>query len=515
MSTTATTATTPIRPTEGTHHRVGIVGTGFAGVGMAVALRKAGMEDFVVFERAGDVGGTWRDNTYPGCQCDVPSALYSFSFAPNPEWTHTYPLQPELGAYVRNTAERHGVLGHVRFHTPMQDARWDDDSQRWEIETPSGVETVDVLIMASGPLSEPKLPDVPGLERFRGTTFHSAAWNHDHDLSGERVAVIGTGASAIQFVPHIQPQAGQVTVFQRTPPWVVPHPGRKILRWERRLYRLLPVLQKLKRYNAYWIREAIVSGFTKNRRVMKGVERLGRSHLKRQVADPELRAKLTPTYAAGCKRLLLSNDWYPALSQPNVSVVTAGISEVREHSVVASDGTEHEVDTIVFGTGFHVTDNPIMGRVHGRDGRSLADVWEESGMRAYKGTTVAGFPNLFFLAGANTGIGHTSLVVMIEAQVRYVLDALRWMDANDQAIVEVSGTALETYNENVQARMAPSVWNVGGCASWYQDAHGNNPTLWPDYTWKFCLATRQFDADRYVIQARVAQPQAEGQPAAA
>jgi cation diffusion facilitator CzcD-associated flavoprotein CzcO len=501
----ANTATTPIRMTERTHHRVAIVGTGFAGVGMAVALRKAGVEDFVVFERAGDVGGTWRDNTYPGCQCDVPTSLYSFSFALNSEWTQTYALQPEIGSYLRGTAERHDILGHVRFNSPMQDARWDDDAQRWEIETPAGVDTADVLIMANGPLSQPKTPDVPGLERFRGTTFHSAAWNHDHDLSGERVAVIGTGASAIQFVPRIQPQAGKVTIFQRTPPWVVPHPGRRIPRWERWLYRRLPVLQRLKRYNAYWSREATVLGFAKHPRLMKGIERLARWHLERQVPDPELRAKLTPTYAAGCKRLLLSNTWYPALSQPNVDVVASGVSEVREHSVVASDGTEHEVDTIIFGTGFHVTDNPVMGLVHGRDGRSLAEVWAESGMRAYKGSTVPGFPNLFFLAGANTGIGHTSLVVMIEAQIRYTLDVLRWMDGNDQAIVEVSAEALDAYNADVQAKMAPSVWNVGGCASWYQDAHGNNPTLWPDYTWKFCLATRYFDADRYVIHARVAE----------
>jgi cation diffusion facilitator CzcD-associated flavoprotein CzcO len=501
------TFATSVRPSQRTHHRIGIVGTGFAGVGMGVALRRAGMDDFVVFERAGDVGGTWRDNTYPGCQCDVPSALYSFSFAPNPEWTHTYPLQPELGAYVRDTAERYDVLGHVRFHTPMRDARWDDSAQRWEIETPAGRHTVDVLIMANGPLSEPKLPDVPGLQNFEGTTFHSAAWNHEHDLAGERVAVIGTGASAIQFVPRIQSQAGRVTVFQRTPPWVLPHPGRRIPRWERRLYRLLPVLQRLKRYNAYWSREATVVGFAKHPRLMKGIERLARWHLGRQVPDPELRAKLTPTYAAGCKRLLLSNDWYPALGQPNVDVVASGISEVREHSVVASDGTEHEVDTIIFGTGFHVTDNPIMGHVHGRDGRSLAEVWAESGMRAYKGSTVPGFPNLFFLAGANTGIGHTSLVVMIEAQIRYTLDVLRWMDGNDQAIVEVSAEALDAYNADVQAKMAPSVWNVGGCASWYQDSHGRNPTLWPDYTWKFCLATRNFDSDRYAIHARAAESQ--------
>jgi cation diffusion facilitator CzcD-associated flavoprotein CzcO len=382
------------------------------------------MEDFVVLERAGDVGGTWRDNTYPGCQCDVPSALYSFSFAPNPDWSHTYPLQPELGAYVRRTAERHGVLDHVLFRTPLQDARWDDERQRWEIDTPTGRLTADVLVMANGPLSEPKLPDVPGLDRFRGTTFHSAAWNHDHDLSGQRVAVVGTGASAIQFVPLVQPEVGELVLFQRTPAWVLPHPGRRVPGWERWLYRRLPVLQRLRRYNAYWAREALILGFAKNPRLMKGIEFIARKHLERQVPDPELRAKLTPRFTAGCKRLLLSNDWYPALTQPNVTVVASGVTEVREHSVVAADGTEHEVDT------------------------------------------------------------------------------LRWIEANEDAVVEVSAEALDSYNESVQARMAPTVWNVGGCASWYQDDHGRNPTLWPDYTWKFCLDTRRFDGDRYVAHAR-------------
>jgi cation diffusion facilitator CzcD-associated flavoprotein CzcO len=491
------------------HHRIAIVGSGFAGIGMAIALRKAGMEDFVVLERAGDVGGTWRDNTYPGCQCDVPSALYSFSFAPNPNWTHTYPLQPELGAYMRDTAQRHGILGHVRFHTPMRNARWDDDVQRWEIDTATGTLTADVLVMANGPLSEPKLPDVPGLERFRGTTFHSAAWNHDHDLSGERVAVVGTGASAIQFLPLIQPRVKELVLFQRTPAWVLPHPGRKVPAWERWLYRRLPGLLRLRRYNAYWAREALILGFAKNPGLMKGVEFIARKHLERQVPDPQLRAKLTPSFTAGCKRLLLSNDWYPALTQPNVTVVASAVAEVRERSVVAADGTEHEVDTIVFGTGFHVTDNPIMGHVHGRHGRSLAEVWAETGMQAYKGSTVAGFPNLFFLAGPNTGIGHTSLVVMIEAQIRYVLDALRWMETNQRAIVEVSTDALGTYNASVQDRMAPTVWNVGGCASWYQDDHGRNPTLWPDYTWKFCLDTRRFDRHRYVVYARTVEEELE------
>ena len=482
------------------HTRVAIVGTGFAGLGAAIRLRQRGIDDLVVLERADDVGGTWRDNTYPGCQCDVASHLYSFSFALNPEWTRTYPLQPEIGRYLRETAEQAGVLPHVRFSSPMLDARWDEDARRWTITTPHEVRTADVLVLANGPLSEPKLPDVPGLDRFRGTTFHSAAWNHDHDLTGERVAVVGTGASAIQFVPHVQRNAGEMVLLQRTAPWVLPHPDRPIREWQRRLFRRVPLAQRLVRLWCYWYRELELIGFAKAPFLMKAVARVGRRHIAAQVPDRELRRVLTPTYRPGCKRLLLSNDYYPALASSNVTVVPAGVAEVRERSVVATDGSEHEVDTIIFGTGFHVTDNPVMGLVRGRDGRSLAETWGDDGMRAYKGTTVRGFPNLFLLAGPNTGIAHTSLVVMIEAQIHYLCEALEHMTRHGATTVEVGEAAVDAWNDDVQRRMRPSVWNTGGCASWYQDAQGRNPTLWPDFTWRFCLATRRFDADAYEVE---------------
>jgi len=492
--------TAPPPPATTGHSRVAVVGTGFAGVGAAIALRKAGIDDFVLFERAGDVGGTWRDNTYPGCQCDVPSHLYSFSFAPNPEWSRTYSMQPEIGSYIRRTAERHDVLRHTRFHCPVDDARWDDGAKRWILDTPAGVHTADLLVMANGPLSEPKVPAVPGLDRFEGTTFHSAAWDHDHSFSGERVAVVGTGASTIQFLPHVQPEAAEVILFQRTPPWVLPHPDRAIRGWERSLYRRVPMLQKLNRFVTYWLRESMMFSFAKKPERMRSVEKIARRHLDQQVPDPSLRARLTPTYTPGCKRLLISNDYYPTLSEPNVTVVCDGIAEVGERSVVTADGVEHPVDSIIFGTGFHVTDNPVIGHIHGRDGRSLAEVWAETGMRAYKGATVSGFPNLFFLAGANTGIGHTSLVVMIEAQLRYLVGALRWMDRHGSSTVEVTERSLSDFNAEVQEKMAPTVWNTGGCASWYQDAHGRNPTLWPDFTWRFWLATRRFDPAAYRVE---------------
>ena len=313
---------------ESTHVRIAVVGTGFAGLGMAIRLKQDGIDDFVVLERAQDVGGTWRDNTYPGCACDVPSHLYSFSFAPNPDWTRTFSSQPEIWGYLRGCAERFGVTPHIRYGHELLHATWDGEAQRWSVETSRGALTADVLVLGTGPLSEPAIPDVPGLDSFRGTTFHSARWDHDHDLSGERVAVIGTGASAIQFVPQIQPQVARLHLFQRTPAWVVPRPDRPVKPWARRLFRRLPVAQALVRAFIYWLRELSVL-FFKHPKLMGMNEGLGRRHLERSVTDPELRARLTPSYRMGCKRILISDDYYPAVSQPNVEVVTEHISEVR------------------------------------------------------------------------------------------------------------------------------------------------------------------------------------------
>jgi cation diffusion facilitator CzcD-associated flavoprotein CzcO len=375
---------------------------------MAIRLLKDGERDFVVLERAGDVGGTWRDNTYPGCRCDVPSHLYSFSFAPNPNWSSTFSPQPEILEYLREVARRFGVMPHVRFHTELESADRDEAAGRWRLETSRGSMSADVLVCGQGPLSEPKLPDVPGLDSFDGTAFHSANWDHDHDLDGERVAVVGTGASAIQFVPAIQPRVKQLHVLQRTPPWVAPHPNRQLTRVERALYSRLPLVQLAMRAGIYWARESFVLQF-RHRRVRRLATKVALRHLRAQVPDVELRERLTPSYEIGCKRILPTNEWYPAVTQPNVEVLDQGLTEVRPHSVVASDGTEREVDTIIFGTGFHVSDIPIADRVRGRDGRTLAEVWGGS-PEAYKGAAVAGFPNLFLLVGPNTGLGHNSIV---------------------------------------------------------------------------------------------------------
>jgi cation diffusion facilitator CzcD-associated flavoprotein CzcO len=480
------------------HARIAIVGAGFAGMGMGIRLLQQGVEDFVILERDTDVGGTWSANTYPGCQCDIPSHLYSFSFAPNPDWTRTYPKQPELRAYLRKVSEDFGVRPYIRLGCEVTGAAWDEGASRWSIESTKGAMTADVLINAPGPLSEPRIPEIEGLDRFAGDVFHTARWDHDADLAGKKVAVIGTGASAIQAVPELQKVAGHLTVVQRTPPWVVPHNDRPITAVEHRLYERVPLLQKIARTGVYWGRELLVPALAYKPGLMKVVERLARRHIAQQVPDPALRAKVTPDYTIGCKRILPSNKWYPALGEANVDLVTAGVTEVRPDGFVDGDGTFHAADALVFATGFQVTDVPIAHAITGPDGRTLADRWDGS-MQAYLGSAVAGFPNMFFLVGPNTGLGHNSMVFMIEAQITYVLDALRTMRAQGIGRVEVRREAQERYNDAIQRKLDGTVWNTGGCASWYLDENGRNTTLWPDFTWRFWKRTRAFDPAPYVL----------------
>lgn len=462
---------------------VAIVGSGFSGLGMAIRLKQEGIDDFVVLERGDDVGGTWHYNTYPGCACDVPSHLYSFSFAPNPGWSNTYSSQPEIHAYLRRCAERFGVRPHVRLGCEVTGAEWDEQARRWRIETTAGPVSARVLVAGLGPLAEPKIPPVPGLESFQGTTFHSASWNHEHDLRGRRVASIGTGASAIQLVPAIQPEVEQLYVVQRTPPWVVPHSSRPITRVEQRLYRALPALQRLVRGGVYSGRELLVLGFVKHPRLMRVPERLALRHMRSQVSDPALLERVTPHYTIGCKRILPSNRWYPALSEPNVELLTGGLREVRPTSIVTGDGAEREVDTIIFGTGFRAAEMPVGRLVRGRDGLLLDAAWRGS-PRAHLGTAVAGFPNLFLMLGPNTGLGHNSMVYMIESQIAHVMAALRAMRERGADIIEVRPTAQDGFNTDVDERMRGTVWETG-CSSWYQDETGRNAALWPDWTWRF------------------------------
>jgi cation diffusion facilitator CzcD-associated flavoprotein CzcO len=478
------------------HLRVAIVGAGFGGLGTAIRLRQEGIDDFLVFERAADLGGTWWDNSYPGCACDVPSHLYSFSFAPNPAWSRSFSPQPEIWAYLRDCARRFGVLPHLRLGHEVRQARWDDGRQRWRVETSGGTWTADVLVAATGPLSEPKLPALPGVDGFQGTVFHSARWDHDHDLTGRQVAVVGTGASSVQFVPEIQPLAGRLRVFQRTAPWVLPRRDRALTGVERWLFRTMPASQRLARWSIYWAREAITAGFL-HPRIMRLPQRIARRQLRRTVADPALRARLTPDYTLGCKRVLLSNDYLPALTRPNVELVTAAIREVRPHGIVTDDGVEHPADTIIFGTGFHATDPPVADLVRGRDGGTLAEAWQGS-PKAFLGTTVAGFPNLFLLLGPNTGGGSTSVVLMIEAQVEYLLRVLAFMRAAGVAAVEPRPEVQQAYVAEVDARMRPTVWSAGGCASWYMDRTGRVSAIWPGFATAYRRRTRRFHPELHL-----------------
>jgi cation diffusion facilitator CzcD-associated flavoprotein CzcO len=477
---------------------VAIVGSGFSGLGTAINLEREGKRSYVVLERGDEVGGTWHYNTYPGCGCDVPSHLYSFSFAPNPDWSQTYSLQPEIRDYLRRCADDFGVRPHVRTNHNVTAATWNEDEQAWDVETSQGDFRATVLVAGTGPLTEPKIPDIPGLDGFEGKTMHSARWDHDYDLTGKRVASIGTGASAIQYVPAIQPDVERLTVFQRTPPWIMPHSNRPIRGWEHRLYRAAPALQRLVRGGIYSIRELAVLGFVKHPKVMKLVERVAKRHMRRQISDPELLEKVTPDYEIGCKRILPSNKWYRALTQPNVELVTGGVEEVRPRSVVGPDGVEHEVDVIIFGTGFEVADMPASKVIHGRDGQSLNEFWSGS-PRAHRGCTVEGFPNFFMLLGPNTGLGHSSMVYMAESQIAYMMDALRAMDEGGARTIEVRPEAIARYNDSIDQRMQGTVWNTG-CASWYLDDTGRNATLWPDWTWRFRQSTAGFDAEHYALE---------------
>jgi cation diffusion facilitator CzcD-associated flavoprotein CzcO len=477
------------------HTRIAIVGTGFGGLGAAIRVAREGIDDFVLLERAGDVGGTWRDNTYPGCACDVESHLYSLSFAPEPGWTRRFSRQPEIWRYLQRCAREFGLLPHIRFHHELRHADWDAGARVWRIDTSGGPLTAQVLVVAAGPLSEPFVPDLPGLDRFAGPAFHSAQWDHTFDPRGRRIAVIGTGASAVQFVPELQKVAASLTLFQRTPAWIIPRPDAAIPEWRRWLYRRVPLLQRAVRLLVYLVRETWILVF-RHPAMMRRAQHLAVRHLEKSVADPTLRAKLTPRYTMGCKRLLLSNDFYPAVTQPNVDVITAPIADVRARAIVTTDGVEHPADAIVFGTGFRVTDSPMATRIRGRDGRTLKDVWAGS-PKAHLGTSVAGFPNLFMMLGPNSGLGHNSVVYMAEAQIDHLIGALRYMRQTGVDAIEPTEDAQRAFLADVDRRMRGTVWVAGGCSSWYLDRTGRNSTLWPDASWRYRRRASRFVAAEY------------------
>jgi cation diffusion facilitator CzcD-associated flavoprotein CzcO len=506
MSTTTSDATTGQAPAADSvdHVRVALIGAGFSGIAAAVALQSEGIDDFVILERAGEVGGVWRDNSYPGIACDIPSSFYSLSFAPNPDWKHTFSRGGQIAEYTRKVVDDRGVRSHIRFGQELVDASWDDARQRWTVTTTDLRLTADILVDCAGALADPQLPALPGLENFKGKMFHSARWDHEHDLSGERVAVVGTGASAVQFVPEIQPKVGRLTLFQRTPAWVIPRGDRPTTAFERRLFKMVPALQRLQRSGQFAFRELLHYPMIRRRKGAQVIlQAIARRHLRRQVVDPELQAKLTPDFEIGCKRILISNDWYRALSQPNVDVVTSGVREVRERSLIASDGSEHEVDTIIFGTGFATTTTKVIERIHGRDGRSLGQVWDGA-PRHYRALSVAGFPNYFRLGGVGCGVGHGSIIFQIESQTAYLVDALRTMLEQDLGSVDVTIEAQDAYVAKVTKDLAGTVWVQGGCSSWYQDKNGEATAMWPNSLTSYRRLTRRFEPADHDLRPRVA-----------
>ncbi|MDH4581340.1 NAD(P)/FAD-dependent oxidoreductase [Pseudomonas sp. BN415] len=471
-----------------------IIGAGFGGLGLAIQLQKAGIQDFLILEKGSEVGGTWRDNSYPGAACDVPSHLYSFSFEPKTDWSRKYAPQAEIFAYQRHCADKYGLHRHIRFGCEVAGAEFDEASGTWQVQTCTGERFhARALVSACGQLNRPAWPRISGLDGFKGELFHSAGWNHGYPLEGKRVAVIGTGASAIQFVPQIAPKVAQLTLFQRSAAYVIPKPDRAYQPWELALMRRLPGLQKVDRMLKYIQHESRVLAFSVFPPLMKLMQFRFRRHLARGITDPGLRQRLVPDYPLGCKRILISNDFYPALARSNVEVINTGIREVTERAVVTDDGQHHEVDAIILGTGFTATDFLAPMSIRGLGGRDLNQAWRE-GAEAYLGVSVSGFPNLFMLYGPNTNLGHNSIIYMLESQFRYVLDGIRTLSG--LRYLDLKPEVQRHFNQRLQQDVRHTVWEQG-CNSWYKTADGRNTNNWPGFTFSYRQQTRRLELNHY------------------
>ncbi len=476
-----------------------IIGSGFAGLCAAIKLKEQGENNFVILERNDWLGGTWYDNHYPGAACDVESHLYSFSFEPNPNWSRQFSPQQEILKYMEHCAEKYDLYKHLQYNTTVTQATFDEAKGIWNVSAEGGQNfSARSIITCSGGLSQPMFPDIKGIDSFKGTMFHSAKWEKKFDAKGKTVAVIGTGASAIQIVPTIAPDVKQLYLFQRTPPWIMPKPDAEISSLRRWLYNNLPFTQALYRRRLYWQHELMALGFIKRPGILKFASKLSLRFLKQSVPDEKLREKLTPSYVMGCKRVLISNDYYPALTRNNVEVITDGIQQINETGVLTKDGVQRNIDTIIIATGFQAAEEVSRFAVNGRNGMDLNEAWRE-GAEAYLGTTVSGFPNMFLVVGPNTGLGHSSMILMIEAQVNLIMESLKALKQKQAKFIDLKRDVQQEYNRDIQEKLSHTVWQNGGCVSWYQMKNGKNVTLWPGFTFTFMKRTKKFEEEKYEI----------------
>jgi cation diffusion facilitator CzcD-associated flavoprotein CzcO len=471
-----------------------IIGTGFSGMGAAMKLRDSGREDFVVLEKAHDVGGTWRDNTYPGCECDIPSHMYSFSYELNNEWSKSFSGQEEIWAYMRKVADEKGIRPYITFGVEVIGATWDEDRKVWTVKTNGEDYEARVVVAGVGGLHIPNVPEIKGADSFEGPKFHSAGWDHTVDLKDKKVVVIGTGASAIQFIPIIAQEVGHLTVFQRTPAWVLPKKDKPTPEWRKKVFAKVPGATRAYRNGLYWALEARAIGFNGHVKILPLAEKIVKRYLAKKIPDPELRAKLTPDYRLGCKRVLQSNTYYPTFLRDNVTLSTDGVAEIVKDGVIDANGVKHEADVIIYGTGFHVIDAFDYLDVKGKQGVNLADQFREHGTETYMGMTVHGFPNLYFMLGPNTALGHNSVVFMIEQQTKFIIKMLDEMDKRGAVAAEATLPAQTEFNKEIQKLVEKGIWTQGGCTSWYLDSHGKNRTIWPKFTFQYWWETRKVEA---------------------
>lgn len=498
-------AMTHVLPTEQTTNvlEVAIIGAGLSGVGMAIQLKQAGVDQVRIFEKADAVGGTWRDNTYPGCGCDVESQLYSFSFEPNPDWTRTFARAAEIQAYVEHCTDKYGIRSQITFNTEIVDARFIDAAGHWQLTTGQGeVVLARHMVMAIGPFKGASVPDIPGMDRFLGKIQHTAYWDHQVDYRGQRVGLIGTGASAIQVGPALATEAAQLTVFQRTPAWILPKNDKHIPDWRKRLNRRVPLLMKADRLKSYWYHELSAPFLILEHEAFKRIpEALAKAYLYRLVKSPELREKLTPNYRFGCKRALISSAWYPMMQQPNVHLCTDGIREITPHGVMTSDGREHVLDMLVLATGYKVPLAEAPFPIFGLTGQSLNDR-AQNGAEAYKGLAIAGYPNMYFLMGPWSGPGHQSVTVYQEAQFDYITQAIRYRIDQSAHHVTVKEGIEQDFVQEMDWRSQFTVW-TSGCASWYLSPNGRNNALFPGYHLEYKFRVRRFKPSDYVVTSHV------------